>query len=165
LNHIQSPFRSILKMDYQKIKSFSVIGIAVRTTNENMQSGKDIPALWTRFMSEHLIDLIPNKIDHTVYCIYTEYEQDYTKPYTTLIGCRVSNLDKIPDGMVGRTFNEGNYTKQTAKGNILEGIVFDAWKKIWNSDIPRAYTADFEVYGEKTQNPENAEVDIFISVK
>jgi predicted transcriptional regulator YdeE len=32
-------------------------------------------------------------------------------------------------------------------------------------DLDRSYTADFEIYGEKAQNPENAEVDIFIAVK
>ena len=31
--------------------------------------------------------------------------------------------------------------------------------------MKRDYTADFEVYGEKAQNPENAEVDIFVAVK
>lgn len=46
----------------------------------------------------------------------------------------------------------------------MQGIVFEAWLEIWNLDIPRAYTADFEVYGEKTQNPADAEVDIFIAV-
>jgi predicted transcriptional regulator YdeE len=51
------------------------------------------------------------------------------------------------------------------KGNILQGVVFDEWTKIWNSDLERAFTADFEVYGEKSLNPENAEVDIFIAVK
>lgn len=152
-------------MNSQKIKSFSIIGIAVRTTNENGQSGKDIPALWNRFMSEMIIEKIHNKIDTTIYCIYTEYEKDHTKPYTTILGCKVENLNIIPNGMVGKTFAEGNYSKRTAKGNILQGIVFGEWTKIWNSNIPRSYTADFEVYGEKAQNPENAEVDIFVSVK
>ncbi len=32
-------------------------------------------------------------------------------------------------------------------------------------DMDRAFTADFEVYGEKAQNPSDAEVDIFIAVK
>ncbi len=152
-------------MDTPKINAFSIIGITVRTTNENGQSGNDIPTLWNRFMSEGMIEKIPNKVDNTLYCIYTDYEKDHTKPYTTLLGCKVENLDTIPEGMTGKAFNEGNYVKYVAKGNILQGIVFSEWTKIWNSDIPRAYTADFEVYGEKAQNPENAEVDIFLAVK
>jgi predicted transcriptional regulator YdeE len=152
-------------MDNIKIPSFSIIGIAIRTTNENEQSSQDIPQHWNTFMSESIMEKIPNKINTSIYCIYTEYEKDHTKPYTTIIGCKVSTLDSIPKGMIGKTFKEGNYTKFLAKGNLQEGIVFNEWMKIWNSDISRTFTADFEVYGEKAQNPENAEVDIFIATK
>jgi predicted transcriptional regulator YdeE len=152
-------------MDTQKIDGFSIIGIAVRTTNENNQSGKDIPALWDKFMAEGIIEKIPNKIDNTLYCIYTDYESDYTKPYTTILGCKVANADTIPDGMVAKTFAGGEYTRYTVKGNLMQGVVFNEWIKIWDSNIERAYTADFEVYGEKAQNTADAEVDIFIAIK
>jgi predicted transcriptional regulator YdeE len=149
----------------QQIKTFHVIGIALRTTNENGQSVQDIPALWNRFMTEGILGQIPNKINNTLYCIYTDYEKDHTKPYTTILGCNVSNLDQIPYGLVGKTFEEQTYIKRVAKGNLMQGIVYEEWTKIWNADLNRAFTADFEVYDERTQNPENAEVDIFISVK
>lgn len=152
-------------MSNQTIQKFHVIGISVRTTNENGQSTQDIPALWHNFMTNGIADKIPNKIDNSIYCIYTEYEKDYTKPYTTILGCKVSDLQTIPDEMIGKTFDKANYTKIVAKGNILQGMVFNEWTKIWNSDLDRAYTADFEVYDERTQNPENAEVDIFVAVK
>ncbi|MEO5592734.1 MAG: GyrI-like domain-containing protein [Chitinophagaceae bacterium] len=152
-------------MSNQTIQKFNVIGISIRTTNENGQAGQDIPALWSKFMSEGILEKIPNKIDNSIYCIYTEYEKDHTKPYTTIVGCKVSSLDNIPNEMVGKTFEEANYTKHIAKGNILQGIVFNEWTKIWNSNLDRKFTADFEVYGEKAQNPENAEVDIFVAVK
>jgi predicted transcriptional regulator YdeE len=152
-------------MDTQKINTFSIIGIAVRTTNENGQSGKDIPALWQKFMAQGMLEKIPCKIDDTLYCIYTDYESDYTKPYTTILGCKVANADTIPDGMMAKTFAGGEYTRYTAKGNLMQGIVFNEWVKIWDSHITRAYTADFEVYGKKAQDPANAEVDIFIAIK
>ena len=151
-------------MNNQKIQKFNLIGISVRTTNENGQAGADIPALWNRFMSEGLLGKIPNKIDDTIYCMYTDYEKDHTKPYTTILGCKVDRIDFVPDGMVAKTVDEANYTKYLAMGNILQGMVFNEWTKIWNSDLPRTFTADFEVYGEKAQNPENAEVEIFIAV-
>jgi len=152
-------------MSNHTIKKFNVIGISVRTTNENGQAGQDIPALWNKFMTERILEKIPNKIDNSIYCVYTEYEKDHTKPYTTILGCRVENLEAIPSGMTGKTFEGTIYTKYIAKGNILQGLVFEEWTKIWNSDLDRTFTADFEVYGEKAQNPENAEVDIFIAVK
>lgn len=149
----------------ENIETFHLIGITVRTTNENGQAGQDIGALWNRFISEQVTASIPGKVDDTIYNVYTEYEKDYTRPYTTLLGCRVNNLDTIPEGMKGITIHAANYLRYTAKGNIHDGIVFKEWQKIWNTDLDRAYTADFEVYGEKALNPEQAEVDIFIAVK
>ena len=149
-------------MDIQK---FSIIGISVRTTNENGQSGEDIPALWNKFMTEGIAEKIPNKIDNALYCVYTEYEKDHTKPYTTILGCLVSSLDFIPAEMTGKTIEKAPYEKFTAKGNLQENIVFNEWLKIWNSDLDRSFTSDFEIYGEKAQNPETAEVDIFIAIK
>jgi predicted transcriptional regulator YdeE len=152
-------------MENQMMAAFNMIGIAVRTTNDNGKSGKDIPALWEQFMAKGVLEKIPNKISTDIYCMYTDYEKDHTKPYTTILGCQVSNLDDIPEGMVSKQIASGKYTKQIAKGNILEGMVFNEWLKIWNSDLPRTYTADFEVYGAKAANPVEAEVDIFLAVK
>ena len=149
------------KLSLQKV---DVIGIAVRTTNENGQSSKDIPVLWNRFMSEGIIEKIPNKTESTIYCIYTDYEKDHTKPYTTILGCPVSSLTHIPDGMVGKAINEASYIKYVAKGNLQHGIVYNEWVKIWNADLPRIFTTDFEVYGANARNTDNAEVDIFIAI-
>lgn len=152
-------------MSSLRVQKFNVIGISVRTSNENGQAGQDIPALWNKFITEGIAAQIPNKIDNSIYCIYTEYEKDHTRPYTTILGCKVENLQTIPGGMVGKTFEEAAYQKYIAKGNILQGVVFNAWVKIWNSNLDRAFTADFEMYGEKAQNPESAEVDIFVAVR
>ena len=146
------------------IQKFNIIGVSIRTTNENEQSGKDIPALWDQFISEGIAQKIPNKINHSIYSIYTDYEKDHTKPYTTILGCAVESLDFIPDEMVGITIETGSYEKFIAKGNLNDGIVINEWIKIWNSDLNRSFTSDFEIYGEKAQNPENAEVDIFIAI-
>jgi predicted transcriptional regulator YdeE len=146
------------------INEFYVIGIAVRTSNENGQSGIDIPKLWEAFIGENMIDQIPNKLNSTIYCMYTDYEKDHTRPYTTILGCRVENLTDIPENMVGKTVERANYTKYIAKGNLAEGVVFSQWVKIWDADLPRAFTTDFEVYGEKAQNSQQAEVEIFIAL-
>lgn len=152
-------------MDSIKVEPFNIIGISVRTTNENNQAAKDIPVLWEKLIKENVQNNIPNRIDDTIYSIYTEYEKDHTKPYTTILGCRVENLDNIPEGMVGKSFDGGNYIKFTAKGNLTEDLVINEWFKIWNMDLNRAFTADFELYGERAQNPSDAEVAILIAVK
>lgn len=152
-------------MHNMKIEPFKVIGIAVRTTNENNQAAQDIPVLWEKLMNEGIVNAIPNKIDTTIYSLYTDYEKDHTKPYTTILGCKVGNLDHIPEGMVGKSFEGGNYIKFTAKGNLADNLVINEWIKIWNMDLGRIFTVDFETYGEKALNPSEAEVDIFIAVE
>lgn len=151
-------------MQNVKIEPFHIIGIAIRTTNENGQGAKDIGELWTKFMAENVMNAIPNKVDHTIYSLYTDYESDHTKPYTTLLGCKVEDLETIPEGMVGKAFEGGNYMKITSKGDITKGMIANEWMKIWKSDLDRVYTADFEMYGEKAQNPTDAEVDILIAI-
>lgn len=146
------------------IHEFYVIGITVRTSNENGQSAIEIPKLWETFINENIIDQIPNKLNSTIYCMYTDYEKDHTRPYTTVLGCRVENLTVIPKNMVGKTVREASYAKYILKGNLAEGMVFNQWLKIWESDLPRAFTTDFEVYGEKAQNIEQAEVEIYIAL-
>lgn len=76
----------------------------------------------------------------------------------------MSSLDDIPEGMVGRVIPGGKFTQFTAKGDLNQGIVYSEWLNIWNTKLNRKYTADFEVYGQKALNPEDAEVDIFIAV-
>ena len=149
----------------EKLAQFYLIGISVRTSNENGQAMTDIPALWNKFMSENWIEKIPNKKSFDIYSVYTDYESDHTKPYTTLLACQVSSLDSIPEGLVGKTISAATYQKITAKGNIMEGLIYNEWIKIWNSDYKRTYSADFEIYGEKAKDFSNAEVDIYLAVK
>lgn len=149
----------------KKLEAFHLIGISVRTSNQNSRAAQDIPALWQRFMSEQTIARIPNKVDNTIYCAYTEYEGDHMKPYTTLIGCKVSSLDDIPADMKGISISSANYQHYNPKGNLSEGVVYHQWLQIWEEDLPRIYETDFEVYGEKAQDPTSAEVDIYVGIK
>lgn len=153
-------------MENIKIAPFKMIGITVRTSNKDGQGLQDIGALWERFINEGIFDQIPNKVagEEEVYSVYTDYEGDYTQPYTTLLGCKVSTLDQIPEGMTGKVFDGGEYQLFTAQGNLTQGVVGQEWNKIWGMDLPRAYTADFEIYGKRAKNPEKAEVDILIAV-
>jgi predicted transcriptional regulator YdeE len=147
------------------IEPFNLIGISVKTTNESGQAVNDIPKLWEKFMSENKISNIPGKVNDVVYSLYTEYEHDHTGPYTAMLGCKVENLDNIPDGMIGKSFNGGSYLKLTTKGDLTSGLIVNEWMKIWEMDIDRAYTADFEIYDERSANPANAEVDILVAIK
>lgn len=146
------------------MESFTLLGLAIRTTNENGQAAQDIPALWQRFFSENIAAAVPNRLDNAVYCLYTDYEKDHTRPYTTLLGCRVADGTAASEGLETRIVPAGDYREFVVRGNLDEGIIYNAWMNIWQAGLPRTFTADFEVYGEKAANPADAEVSIFIAV-
>ena len=152
-------------MQTTKIAPFQIIGIKVRTTNENGQAASDIGSLWERFMTEGVLEKIPNRLSDDIYAIYTNYESDHTKPYDTILGCSVSSLEGIPDGMISQSFEGGSFTTFIAKGDVTKGAVYDTWVEIWNTKLNRLYTADFEIYGEKARNPSDAEVDIYVAIR
>ena len=149
-----------------QLDAFKIIGISVKTTNENGQSMIDIGQLWSRFYADSILSTIPDRINDDVYSIYTDYQSDYKGAYTAIIGCKVKSLDNIPNGLTGREIPKGNYLKYIVKGKMPDAII-DQWKKIWSQDkdINRKYTADFEVYGQKSQNPDKAEVYIYIATE
>jgi len=147
-----------------KIEPFKIIGIAVTTSNTDGQSQKDIGELWGRMMSENLTEKIPNKLSSEIYSLYTNYQGDHTQPYDTILGCKVSSLDEMPEGFVGQSFDGGNYQKFLCKGDLTKGAVYTSWTNIWNEKLDRVFTADFEVYGSKAQNPQDAELDIYVSI-
>lgn len=151
-------------MKTKHIKSFTVIGIKIRTTNENMQAAQDIPAFWQRFKSEKIAEKIPNKIDENIYAIYTNYESDYQGAYDMILGCKVSSVKNIPEEMIAQEFKADTYMQFVSKGKMKDNSVYKTWTEIWESNLNRSYNLDFEVYGEKSMNPENMEVDIFISI-
>ncbi len=151
-------------MEKLQMNAFQIIGISVRTTNENNQAKADIGALWGKFMSENMLEKIPNIKDETIYAVYTDYESDHTKPYTTILGYKVSSLAEIPEGMVGKTIPASNYEKFTAKGDLTDKAVVEAWENIWTKNLNRRYLADFEAYGEKAIDPTNGEAELFIGV-
>jgi predicted transcriptional regulator YdeE len=144
---------------------FSIVGISVRTTNENNQAMQDIGQLWGRFMSENIGEQIPNKVSEDVYCMYTDYESDVNAPYTTILGYQVSSLNDVPNGMQGKAVPVAKYQVFPAKGKLPD-IVVDTWKQIWGSpEIERAYVADFEVYKAGEEDSEESEVETYVSVR
>jgi predicted transcriptional regulator YdeE len=147
------------------IEELKIIGIPIRTTNKNNQSLADLGSLWNRFYVDNISEQVANKISNDVYVIYTDYESDYTGAFTAVIGLSVASLKPVPNGLSGYSFKNGNFQKFTAKGLMPEAVI-NTWTAIWQDDrkLQRKYTYDFEVYGAKAWLPEDAEVDIYISV-
>lgn len=152
-------------MNTLTIQKFQVIGISIRTTNENGQSLIDLETLWGKFWGEEIQKQIPNAVNDNIYAVYTDYESGSTGPYTAIIGLPVSSLENIPEGFVGITIESDVYQKFVSKGKMPEAVV-NTWLEIWNNkNLNRAYKADFTIHGKKYFDGDNAEVETFISVK
>jgi predicted transcriptional regulator YdeE len=149
-----------------RTNGFMLVGISVRTTNQDNKSVKDLGDLWGRFYSEQIINKIPNRVTDDLISAYTDYKSDYTDEYTTILGVQVSSLENIPQGLIGRQFSADTFEKVTVKGEMPEAVI-DAWKDIWlrNNELNRKYSYDFEVYGAGSQNGIDSEMEIYISVR
>ena len=139
------------------------ISLKSKTSNRNGQSTVDCGNLWQAFEQGNYSNRIPGRFNDSVYAVYHLYEGDYMQPFSYFIGCPVKNDAKVISGLEMLTIPAGIYRKFTAKG-ILPDCISHTWKKIWKSDVHRAYQTDFEVYDQRSRDWNNAEVDIFISI-
>ena len=47
----------------------------------------------------------------------------------------------------------------------MSKVVGEAWTQIWQMDLKRKYTCNFEEYQNNTQDMENAEIHIYIAIE
>ena len=152
-------------METVQVSGFQVVGLTTVTQNVGDQAAIAIGGMMQRFMGEGLMQQIPHRLSDEVVSVYCEYEGDYTQPYRVVLGCKVSQVGELPEGMYAITIPDGTYTPFIAAGDLTQGVVAEEWGKIWDTPLDRAYQADFEVYGERAQNIHAAEVDIFIGLR
>ncbi|HZW63906.1 MAG TPA: GyrI-like domain-containing protein [Flavobacteriaceae bacterium] len=147
-------------------EAFRLIGLKLpnKTSNENNRSSTDCGHLWQQFETEKIINRIPDKLSDEIYAVYFDYEPDDKGLFSYFIGCKVPENVVVPEGLEALTIPGQHYIRFTAKGKMT-GCISDAWKAIRQADLNREYAFDFEVYGQKSYDWNNAEVPIYISVK
>jgi len=153
-------------------KEFSLVGIEARTNNAKESTGNGvIPKQWSKFFAEGILSKIPNKIDPTIYAVYTDYASDRNGDYTFLIGAKISALAGIPAGMVVKKVPAGRYAVITSVVGPVQSVVPQAWQQIWGLEDRsqlggvRSYKADFEVYDQRSRNPQSSQVDVYIGIR
>jgi predicted transcriptional regulator YdeE len=152
-------------------KEFTVVGIAVRTSNAREIGGEGaIGRQWQKFMSQGLLGKIPNRADDRILAVYCDYASDKDGEYTYLLGARVKPGTQVPEGMTARTIPAGKYAIFTTDKGPVTKVVPEAWMRIWGlakSDPggDRAYKADYEVYDQRSADPEHAQVDFYVGIK
>jgi predicted transcriptional regulator YdeE len=145
------------------LPAFYVAGLSVRTTNANSQAEKDIGALWQAFTQQNIAVKLSNKLSNELYCVYTDYQTDHTGPYTAILGYKVSSIDNLPEGITGVSIAKSNYLVFTPEG-AFPASLGNAWQYIWQADIDRKYTADFDIYHLEGDGFANIRSEIYVAV-
>lgn len=88
--------------------------------------------------------------------------------YSILISHRVDSLEQIPEGMVGLQLPEQKtIIFITSQGLVVPGIVQTS-QEIWQLDnqqkLQSAYGFDYELYDERSYDPNNGVAEIHVSV-
>jgi predicted transcriptional regulator YdeE len=133
-----------------------IVGLMIRTTNENGKAKTEIAELWQRFMN---LEPLPSRLSDTLYGVYFDYEKDYTKPYNYLLGYEVSPDTLVPEGLVSHTLPNDHYQIFEASGSMPQALI-EKWVQIWQAPLNRAYKTDFEIY-----NSTSPSVPIYIGIK
>ena len=94
-----------------------------KTKTNNEKCSLEMPAHKERFFKENIFAKIPNKKSGDLLAIYTNYEGDYSKPYSWILGCEVTSLDSIPEGLVGKEIAEQKYAAFSTEGKFPEGLI------------------------------------------
>jgi predicted transcriptional regulator YdeE len=147
------------------LEPIHLIGLSFKgkTTNANGQAAIDCGNHWQEFEQGGYAGKIPGTVTE-LYAVYHDYESDHTGSYSYFIGGKVAPGTAVPEGMDSLVIAGGKYKEIIATGKMPDCIA-GAWRDIWASGFERAYTADFEVYGPKSTDWNNAEVSIFLAMK
>jgi predicted transcriptional regulator YdeE len=149
---------------------FYVAGFLARTNNAAEASGESkIGPLWQRFMQENLAAQIPNRADMAFTAVYSNYASDENGAYDYLLGARVTSVDHLPTGMSWRKIELGTYAVILTDRGQMPSVLQAAWDRIWHMSPgelggKRAFVSDYEIYDQRTRNPQNAQVEIHIGL-
>ncbi|WP_123053737.1 zinc ribbon domain-containing protein [Clostridium sp. JN-1] len=157
--------RSKISSKILELNEMIIVGKEIRTTNEGAQCKLPIQKLWAEFMEQKLGDKIHGKVNgNELLGLYSDYENKEFGMYSYIVGFQVKDKNNIPAGMTVKVIPKSKYNVITVKGNMPQSIA-EGWGYIWNSDIERTYTGDFEVYGKKYAENQNSEANIYAAIK
>ncbi|REK72055.1 transcriptional regulator [Paenibacillus paeoniae] len=153
-------------------QAFTIAGIAITTTNADEISGQgQIGELWSRFYSPDVqSQLVAVRTDGDAYACYCNYENGTAGRYDLIAGAQVGTPEIDPSLNLGTVaVPSAKYAVFTTEKGPIQSVVYRAWEDIWywfaHSEVERAFTGDFEYYGERAADPSSAQVDIYIAIK
>lgn len=152
-----------MEQEIVNLPIFYIAGIAVRTINKDGQADKDIGVLWQKFTQDNLADKLEEKDGSELYCVYTDYESDHNDYYTAVLGCKVSSIEYLPEGFTGKAIPASRYIVFAPEGKFPNNVVA-TWQHVWQTDIQRIYTADFDIHYTAGKCFEDIQAKIYVAV-
>jgi predicted transcriptional regulator YdeE len=162
-----------MKKERVNLGQLSLIGLTARTNNRdemNPDTSK-IAALAGQYWGEQVANHFKDRINPGVtYAVYTEYESDEHGEYTYFIGEAVNTTDTQDlSQFKSLVIPESNYQKFTTASGKMPDIVIASWQEIWGMNEndfegKRQYIADFEIYDERANDPNQMALDIYIGI-
>ena len=153
-----------MKYEIVELEEKVIVGIKIKTTNKDGKAMQDIGMTWQKLFANGIYEKISNKVNSKTMGLYTEYEGDYTKPYTFIAGAEVSREVQIGEELESIIIPKGKYAKFIITGDV-QNSVGQAWQEIWNMDLKRKYTCDFEEYQNNSEDMQKQEIHIYIALE
>ncbi len=159
-----------MKKSFTTLPEIKLVGIKARTSNakELDPEAAIIGATLNAYFGSKVADAISNRRRPGVtYCIYTEYDSDEHGEYTYFVGEEVTSFEDGDSSLATLSIPAQEYTVYTVGPGQMPGICIEAWQKIWTLTDDelggeRTYLADFEVYDERSIDPQRTILDIYI---
>ena len=162
-----------MKKSMIELSEIKLVGITVRTNLQTEMDpsrakiGQTIQAYFQDGIAQNIND---RKNPGRTFCVYTDYESDFTGDYTYFIGEEVKFEGDSMEGFSSIIIPAQNYAKFTSKPGIMPEVCIDMWQNIWKMKSgelggKRAYLADFEVYDKRALDPSKTVLDIYVGVK
>jgi len=147
-----------------KRKAFKVVGLKYYGNDPK----NNCPKLWQEFMKRigEIRNALPVMESYGLMCTGEEDFVDGKFDYIASVA--VSDLDNIPEGMVGAEIPEATYAVFTHKGRLdtlqeTYEYIYGNWFQ--NSEYEPIGLNEFELYDDRYTGEENSQFDIYIPLK
>ena len=147
-----------MKYEIEMLKEKRVAGFCQRTGNQNKDMPVVIGGLWKKW--ETVSELQGRKNEKWI-GMYTDYED---MEYDVTVGYEMKKDAIVPSNMTEKVIPAGKYAKFVIIGDV-QNSVGQAWQEIWNMDLKRKYTCDFEEYQNNSEDMQNQEIHIYIALE
>ena len=138
-----------------------IAGVSARTRNDAPDMQQVIGGLWSDFYGKGIYAAVAGKKNGKAIGLYSDYESGASGAYDVTVACEVAADEPQREGVIKKVIPAGHYARFVVKGDMVQAVaVF--WGELWNMDLDRAYTGDFEEYQD---NEACATIHIYIALK